>query len=777
MKETIKRTPFVFFVILSLVVAISSTYAVYYFIVLQTVGSINNEEVLQHNEQVAVSASSYFDSKLEKQISTLIGIEVAHHNIELDGTTFDDEYYETILNQNEYISSIEILDLSGIVIYSSRENINRQGIDLSSYPIIENADTLHTLYIGGLTYDTTIDTMTLEVVYVGEDIYLLSTISTEYFDLYYSDFKNSFGSKNILILNDKGIVIFDNVKQNHLIQYHYSDYDLIIDKSEENSTFESEIYGENSIVTVAHLENGDWHLWLYEDVDSALSLSQTINSYVAVLFSFVVAIFATIYLVFDYIMIRELSNLGRNLEIVGTGKFEPIQDTMSFKEIIDVRGKFNDMNLQLKDITLKLSNAAYHDNLTGLPTKNKANLDFDKWYESSESISFLYLDISRFSMINDNYGFDVGDYCLKEISAILLTIFDYVYRVEGDEFLCLLKNDDFKSIEVKTDKLYSRLHKGISINDYQYSIPFTMGLSVYPKDGDKFFELMKKSVIAMNESKNLNDGYLTVFRDEYSIQYLRMARIELLIRNAIKNKEIYTVYQPIITIKDRKIRGFEALSRWKNDELGVVNPDEFIPILERIGLINQLDEMVINNAIKLNKYLCDYYKTKFVMSVNLSVTTIMSDRFVTIIEEAIERFSYDPTLLELEITESTIISDFDLITEKMNHLKRRGVKFSEDDFGDGFSSLTYLSRLRLDTLKISKNFLSSILSNLESRVLVQTILELSKRLGFYTIVEGVEDEETLDIFEMFGCDYVQGYLFYKPMQMEKILQLVQKEKE
>ena len=150
----------------------------------------------------------------------------------------------------------------------------------------------------------------------------------------------------------------------------------------------------------------------------------------------------------------------------------------------------------------------------------------------------------------------------------------------------------------------------------------------------------------------------------------------------------------------------------------------------------------------------------------------MKENFTTMIDDALEKFNYDPTLLELEITESSIIKDFEAVTKKMDYLKSKGVKFSEDDFGDGFSSLTYLTRLNIDTLKISRNFLLSILNNVKNRVLVQTIITLSKRLGFYTIVEGVEDQETYELFKDYGCDYVQGYLFYRPMEEQKLLELV-----
>lgn len=772
MRKIIRSMPLYVFMLLLLLAAFGVSYFSYYNIVLKSMDDKILEDAQEDNYQIALSATSYFDAKIKEQISTIIGIEVAHHNIIDDDSIFDEGYYETILDQNEHLSSIEVLNMNDVILYSSKEDNNRVGINLSDYAIVENAILLHTLYTGGMVFDTASERLTLEIIYTGEDVKILATISTTYFDLYAAEFHDSFNDKEILIFNDKGIILFDSKNNMHLIQARFADFDELFTEQDVSNSFEYNVDEEPSIVSLVGFETSEWSLLLYESMDSALALSGTTTDFSLLLLYVILSIFLVVYLVINFIVVREIKVLGFNLSKVGSGNFELIQNKTTFKEILAVRSQFNKMSIDLSDMTQRLTYTAYHDNITGLPSKNKGLEDFNAWKESADNITFLYMDIERFSMINDNYGFDIGDYCLSEVSKILSSYLNHVYRVESDEFLCLFKDVSYAEIVNLVEELSSRLNQGIKINNYQYSVPVNIGLASYPSNGDSYLDILKKSMIAMNVNKTSKTALYTKFEDEYLSYYLRNSKIELLARSAINDDEFFTVYQPIVNIKDESIRGFEALTRWNSPELGSVSPVDFIPIMERTGLINQIDERVLNNALRMNKYLCDFYKTKFVMSVNVSVVTIMSANFVDVIDEALDRFDYDPNLLEIEITESTIISDFDSVTRKMKYLKQKGIKFSEDDFGDGFSSLTYLSRLKLDTLKISKNFLSSILTNVESRLLVQTILELSKRLGFFTIVEGVEDEKTLEVFKMYGCDFVQGYLFYRPMNEEALLNLV-----
>jgi diguanylate cyclase (GGDEF)-like protein len=454
-------------------------------------------------------------------------------------------------------------------------------------------------------------------------------------------------------------------------------------------------------------------------------------------------------------------------------RFETVEKTSRFKEIDDITVHYNEMVTELDYYVERLHDIAYFDSLTKIPSKQKARDEFEELSKVfTVKHCMIYIDIHRFRIINDNYGYDFGDQSLMIIAKVLEKELPNVYRIEGDEFLAYIDMNEINDFEDFIAGIESKITYQLHTSGYPVDIKLKCGISQYQKDGTTFAELFKKSVIACESVQDIVTKNYGFYNEVLSDKYVRNSRIEMLIPSALKNKEFTTVYQPIIDIKTQKIRGFEALSRWKNEDFGVVNPDEFIPILEKRKEVYKLDSNVLLNAVKLVKFIQTEYGINLIASVNISVETIMRDDFIDMVTETLLKFNINPHLLELEITESTIIVDFNKITKKMDYLRGLGVKFSEDDFGDAYSSLTYLSRLKIDTLKISKNFLSTILTNVESKILIKTILDLSKNLGFFTIVEGVETKEVFELFKKYGCDYAQGYLFYKPMDEEKLIDIL-----
>ncbi len=755
----------------TIVIAVILVVSFSFFFVLETIDELFIEEVSTSNDEILLATSTSLETTLNEQINIVKGVELAHHNLGVVGSLLNEEYYETILSQNEYITSLEIVGLDGVIMYSSREGENRVGISLITHDLFQDVTGIHQVHIGDLIYDTASENLALEFIYSGEDVVVFSRISIECFHDYGDNFRESFDNKEVMILDGNGIYLYDSKNDYHLLRTRFVMLDDVIELSESRKHV-TEIDGEESIVSYNTLNVNDWSVIIYENAESSLSLNRSILTYFIVSTISISLVLTAIYLVFNVLYKRTLERLVLKFKQIKKRDFELVEKESMFKEIDDIRVGYNEMVTDIEYYINRLQNLAYYDGLTGIPSKLKAQDDFDTHKsEFNENTAFIYIDIVRFRVINDNYGYDVGDDLLIQIANIFNQEFDRAYRVEGDEFFAINDMGPGLDFDELSQRIEEQLFNNISILGTSYNFRLKYGVSIFGKDGETFEILFKKAVIAAESVRDNVVGVYRFYDSSYADLYERTAKIELNIREALDKNEFTTVYQPIVDAKTKEIRGFEALSRWNNDLLGFVSPDEFIPVLENRKEVFRLDFSVLNNALRMSKFLQNEYDVHLVASVNISVETLMRDNFVSIVEESLKKFDMNPTMLELEITESTIIVDFEEVSSKMKYLRAIGVKFSEDDFGDSYSSLTYLSRLKIDTLKISKNFLSSMLSNVESRVLVQTVLELSKKLGFYTIVEGVEDEEIYQLFKKYGCDFVQGYLFYRPMSDSNLIDL------
>jgi len=744
----------------------------YFFVFLDVIKEPYIVETTNQSKEITENSRLYLQTKIEEQFNIIQGVGLAHENIPNDEGVFPSNYYETIIEENEYVIAIEVLDSTYKVMYSSFKNQYRVNLDLGNYYLIQDLTDNNEIIIGHMEYNIVDNNLNLEIAYATENSTILAHISVLYLESFGQEMKESFNDKEFMIIDDYGKLLYDSKNNLHKIRYRTESFEDIVELYNNDEHFIT-LNGVKSIASVSKFDQTDWYIVSYESIDTALALQYSSVEYFSFTIIVISSLFILLFVISDYSIIKEFRLLGSRLDTLSSDENTSFEIKQSmFKEVNYIRDKFNIIGDELSLKTEELKFLAYNDPLTRLPSKNKAILDFAKITSKSDTISLIYVDLKRFGVINENFGFNFGDEIIKIISARMTGKFDYFYRIDGDEFLVMYdykKGHTFEEIVFQINKI---LKKPIIKNGITLKIDYNIGVSMYPSDSEDFDDLLSHSVIAMHEAKKSASSSYIVFDTTKQEQYKRLSKIEILLQRAFENKEFTTVFQPIVRIDNNEIRGFEALSRWKNKEIGDVFPDEFIPILEKTHLISILDRYVLNNAIKMIKFLNERYNKSFIISINVSVETIMLDNFTSIIDEYLDKYDLDPNLLELEITESTLIRDFEGITKKMQYLIDKGVKFSEDDFGDGYSSLTYLSRLNLDTLKISRNFLTNIISNVESRYLVQTIIALSKKLGFLTIVEGVEDEEIYQLFKEYKCDFVQGYLFYKPQTEQKLISLL-----
>jgi EAL domain-containing protein (putative c-di-GMP-specific phosphodiesterase class I) len=300
----------------------------------------------------------------------------------------------------------------------------------------------------------------------------------------------------------------------------------------------------------------------------------------------------------------------------------------------------------------------------------------------------------------------------------------------------------------------------------------SIGIAVYPDNGLSPNALIKNADIAMYKSKDTGKNKYTLFDSKMEDELNRNTLIIEVLRSAIENKEIYIQYQPLMELSSNSVIGFEALMRIRNERLGSLSPKEFIPIAEESGLIIELSSWLIREACSFNKNLIDHGILTRPVSVNISSVQINRPGFINLLSDILNETGLPPKYLELELTESTLVSSIMDATMLLSNLQQIGVKVSLDDFGTGYSSLNYLTSLPINTLKIDKSFIDNICFNDKDSFIAQSIIQIAHRLNIKVVAEGVEQENQLELLRNQHCDIIQGYIFSAPLHPEDLVEVV-----
>ncbi|WP_067727730.1 sensor domain-containing protein [Oceanobacillus damuensis] len=426
-----------------------------------------------------------------------------------------------------------------------------------------------------------------------------------------------------------------------------------------------------------------------------------------------------------------------------------------------------------------IESMAYTDPLTQLPNRNQ----FTKWVESqpkktNEIVTALFLNLDRFKAINDNYGYDAGDAILKTAANRLkgcLRETDFVSRQGGDEFIIILKNnDDEQSIREIASAILKRIGMPYVFDHKQLFTTTSIGISkdYIPSEEDSYDNFLKSLIknanTAMYHSKRQGGNQYCFNNDHQNMVLERNYQLDLEIKEALLRNEFTVVYQPIVNLKNNRIVGAEALLRWNNRKLGLVPPNEFIPILEENGLIVPVGKWILATVCSQMKF---WQEERILMQricVNVSPIQFKDRNFIQDLKEILNETMLDASYLEIEITEGTIL-DIKTSSQTINDLKNLGVKVSIDNFGTGYSSLSYLKQLPIDTLKIDKSFIDDL--DRDGEIIANTIISMGKNLNFRVIAEGIESEDQLDYLKKQKCHEGQGYYFSKPMDNSQITEL------
>lgn len=434
---------------------------------------------------------------------------------------------------------------------------------------------------------------------------------------------------------------------------------------------------------------------------------------------------------------------------------------------------------------------AYFDSLTGIPNRQAFLETLERELHRSKignkKFAVLFMDLDAFKRINDTLGHNVGDHLLKIVSERLRETIrpsDLVSRSDQSHNLARLGGDEFTILIPDLDRVESALNVAHRVKDamrrpfliegHEIFVTASIGISLFPEDGDDCDSLLKYADTAMYHAKNCGKNNAQLYSSSLTMQIMSHVKLEVGLRKALKNDELYLLYQPQIDVRSSQIVGVEALVRWNHPERGLISPTEFIPLAEETGLIVPIGEWVLRTACVQARLWQQTTQRSLRMAVNLSAKQFKDENLTQTVLSALHDTGLDPRFLELELTEGTLMDNARATLATLDQLRAIGVHLSIDDFGTGYSSMNYLKRFDVRALKIDKSFICGLPEDSENAAITRAIIAMAHGLKMVVVAEGVETDEQLLLLEEYGCDMVQGYYLGHPSPQEAIAQMLQK---
>ncbi len=462
-------------------------------------------------------------------------------------------------------------------------------------------------------------------------------------------------------------------------------------------------------------------------------------------------------------------------EIIGTfalTSFEPSTPTVFQRRLLDTCAYIAGIIIRRHKSESKLEHLAYHDVLTGLPNRTYLQVGIEALISENESFSLVMFGLDRFKIINDTHGHDIGDQVLVASGNLLKSMLSEgirLFRISGDEFV-LLVNKSAKDMDVDSicSQLKTLYQAPIQVNEWQFYLSGSLGLSSFnPDEPTSLYTLLKQADMAMYEAKRQGGKKMVRFEAEMAIKVQDSLALEGDIHQALKNHEFEVYYQPILNTQTQKFSNLEALIRWNHPIKGVISPVAFISLMEDMGMIHDLTEIVVESVLKDLSDWEEQGSDLLKVSIHLSgreFNEVQIQSLLTPILNA-ERAHQ----IEFELTESYLMSHAEIVLTLLHSIRKTGITLSVDDFGTGYSSLSYLKRFPIDKLKIDQSLVRDISDDKSDRAIVSAVVALGHALGLEVVAEGVETVEHRKILEQQGVELLQGYLFSKPKPKNLVL--------
>jgi len=452
---------------------------------------------------------------------------------------------------------------------------------------------------------------------------------------------------------------------------------------------------------------------------------------------------------------------------------EPVNQTVLYA------GIFNDIT-ERKNSETMIEHLAYYDPLTKLPNRQ---LFYDRLDAAllqanahSTQLAVLFIDLDHFKRVNDSLGHSVGDQVLCMVADIFsqcLSDVDTIARIGGDELVVLL-NDVTEQADVYriAQRLVNSLNTPLDINSRELIMTTSVGCAIYPQDGVSREELLKHADSAMYRAKEEGRNRFCLFSARMNAQSQQQLALETRLGQALKNNEFTLVYQPKVNAQTYKIESVEALIRWHDSVVGNISPNVFIPLAEELGLIEDIGHWVLLEAMKQGRKWQVEHDISLRISVNVSAKQLMTEELISQVIDGIKSTGLDPKLLDIEVTETSVLTNIDTMISCLTAIRGLGASVSMDDFGTGYSSLSMLTKMPLDYLKIDSSFMEGIPGKVDNEELISTIVVMAHNLNLQVVAEGVETLGQLQFLQELGCEYIQGYYFSKPVSPIDIVQQI-----
>ncbi len=542
----------------------------------------------------------------------------------------------------------------------------------------------------------------------------------------------------------------------------------------------------------AHFQSVKLHDWLYAFVvyqeEELLAKSINLGWTVALVTSIAMLLATTLLFgVFRKLLIKPIRALSLAVSEMGHGKLLTPIEIDSDDELGELAARFREMGKSLHNSHEQVRYVAYHDSLTGLPNR----LMFKDYLKRAtagarrdmQGLAILFLDLDNFKRINDTLGHQAGDTLLESFADRLSSQLreedviahstpedasKLIARLAGDEFIILLPDTNGPGeVEKVAKRIFKSLSEPFIVSMQELYVSASIGIAMYPEDGETAGELLKNADIAMYHAKKLGRNNFQYYSRKLNEASAEKLKIEGRLRHALENEALALHYQPQVTLATGDISAVEALLRWEDPELGQVSPDVFIPIAEEFGLIVKISEWVIHEACRQAQEWITVYDLPITMSINISAVHFNDENLVSIIASALKATGMNSGSLELELTETSILQNLNQAIETLDNFKSMGLKLALDDFGTGYSSLSYLMKLPFNRLKIDQSFIRNLKTETKGATIVAAIISMSHSLGMSVVAEGVEEAEQMQVLRQMRCDAVQGYYISRPLPADK----------
>lgn len=740
-------------------------------------------------ETMAKSYSNYLNVVLAEPINQIKSVKIYLQSLQdvgSDAKKFFNDSLTSLSTDDAYFNLIEITDRNGKVVFCSSHNHSIIGTDRSKSFAFNEAKKDRDLHWS--------DTFTSEID--GKTTLTLSYQFQQYMVIGYLNFSKIsqlafvFGDKNqtkyqIMITDANGVYIYHH-DQNLVNQRRIADEIQLIKKIYygEKTRIYAPFEGINATVSVEKPVVSNWYLVYYSD---SRLLKNTINYVViALIVLMLLLIVAVLWMVLrrTKTIMCAVKEVSKQSGEIAVGNFSNRIQKQHFAELDHLASNFNVMMDEIRQRDLTLQNIAYSDPLThvlnraGFVKTIKMMTD----QKRNECFAFVYIDIDNFKRINDSFGHVFGDKVLVSVVQRIQNVIgntNVIARMGGDEIVIIVPCDKlcrvdssscdqlYQVVIIALEKLKNEFANPLVCEGIEIHVTMSFGISVFPKDGKEFGELMKCADAALYNAKENGKNCYCFFDPLYSAKQRKNYEIEQALKKALKSNEMFVQFQPQI-FADGTVRGFETLLRWHNEKLGMIPPDAFISIAEKNREIIPIGQFVFKQACKAIAEINRRENKEYVVAVNFSLVELSFTNFFEFITSTIQKAGISPAWVEIEITERVELECKENLLVLIRKLKEFGCKIALDDFGTGYSSLSYLGILAINTLKIDRSFMLDIQSSDMKKTLVETIITLSHKLGIQVVAEGIEERQQVELLSKIGCDMIQGYYYSKPIAFDEI---------